>query len=74
MLESEYGLIKSNNLKGILFIVGGDDKICTVKEIKALKKKAKCSTSLYISEGTTIKNTLTGNKAKYFDAIKKFTK
>ncbi len=75
MLEPEYALAeRAKNLSGVLFIYGETDEIYSQKDIRILRKAAKCPTEEYRAMGATAENTFASNKSKYLEALKNFTK
>jgi len=75
VLEPEYALSeRSKNLTGVLFIYGEKDEIYSQKDIRSLRKVAKCSTDEYKVIGASHENTFSSNKSKYLEAIKNFLK
>ncbi|MCF8296172.1 MAG: alpha/beta fold hydrolase [Saprospiraceae bacterium] len=73
ILEPLYALEnKYAKLKKYLFIVGDEDPIYTVKDIKALSKIVKSTSTVYVVKGATAKTTFAKDKAKYFEYITNF--
>lgn len=63
---------KGEHLEKVMFIVGEDDQIVSVEDIKALEKLKKKNTGMYVVPGVDNKNTFNSNKNEYFNQIKKF--
>ena len=75
LLEPEYAVAeRGKNIAGILIIYGENDEICAQKDIRILRKLAKCTTADYKVLGATSENTFTINKSKYLEELKNFTK
>ncbi len=75
VIEPEYALAeRSKNLAGVLFIYGEKDEIYSQKDIRILRKVAKCPTEEYKAIGATYENIFSSNKAKYLEALKNFLK
>ncbi len=75
MLEPEYAVAeRGKSIAGILFIYGETEVVYSQKDIRILRKAAKCPTEEYRAMGATADNTFSSNKAKYLEALKNFTK
>ncbi|MCX6231825.1 MAG: alpha/beta hydrolase [Bacteroidetes bacterium] len=75
LIEPEYAVAeRGKNVAGILLIWGEKDEICAQKDIRLLRKLAKCPTEDYKVIGATGENNFSINKAKYLEELKKFTK
>ncbi|MFZ4412262.1 MAG: alpha/beta hydrolase [Bacteroidales bacterium] len=75
LLEPEYAVAeRGKNLSGILIIWGEKEEVCAQKDVRVLRKLAKCPTDDYKVIGGTAENTFSINKAKYLEALKNFTK
>lgn len=75
MLEPEYALAeRSKNVAGLLFIYGEKDEIYSQKDIRILRKVAKCPTDEYKAVGANYENIFNSNKSKYLEALKTFLK
>ena len=75
MLEPEYAVAeRGKNITGILFIYGETEEVYSQKDIRVLRKVAKCPTEEFRAMGTNADNTFSSNKAKYLEALKNFLK
>jgi pimeloyl-ACP methyl ester carboxylesterase len=75
MLEPEYAVAeRGKNISGILFIYGETEEVYSQKDIRILRKVAKCPTEEYRAMAATADNTFSSNKSKYLEALKNFTK
>ncbi|MFZ4400022.1 MAG: alpha/beta hydrolase [Bacteroidales bacterium] len=75
LLEPEYAVAeRGKNVSGILIIWGEKEEVCAQKDVRVLRKLAKCPTDDYKVIGGTADNTFSINKAKYLEALKNFTK
>ncbi len=75
VMEPEYALAeRCKNLAGVFFIYGEKDEIYSQKDIRILRKVAKCHTDEYKAIGATYENTFSSNKSKYLEALKIFLK
>lgn len=75
LIEPEYAIAeRSKNITGILLIYGENEEVYSQKDIRILRKVAKCPTDEYRAMGATAENTFTSNKSKYLEALKNFTK
>lgn len=75
LLEPEYAVAeRGKNIAGILFIYGETEEVYSQKDIRILRKAAKCPTDEYRALGATADKTFSSNKAKYLEALKNFTK
>jgi hypothetical protein len=73
--EPKYALeTKGGQLSSVFFIVGDNDPVYTVKDIKELEKIRSSISSVYIVKNSTGGNNLSVNKEKYMEEIKKFLK
>ena len=63
---------KGNHVEKYMFIIGGNDKLITVDEIKIIMKPKKKVSTLYIVPETENPNNFTVNKNEYFNQVKKF--
>jgi pimeloyl-ACP methyl ester carboxylesterase len=75
LLEPEYAVAeRGKNITGILIIWGEKEEVCAQKDVRVLRKLAKCPTADYKVIGATAENTFSINKAKYLEELKNFTK
>jgi len=75
LLEPEYAVAeRGKNVAGILIIWGEKEEVFAQKDVRVLRKLAKCPTADYKVLGAISENTFTINKAKYLDELKNFLK
>ncbi|NVN95730.1 MAG: alpha/beta hydrolase [Bacteroidetes bacterium] len=75
LIEPEYAVAeRGKNVAGILIIWGEKEEICAQKDVRVLRKLAKCPTTDYKVLGATAENTFSINKPKYLEELKNFTK
>lgn len=74
-LEPKYALeTKGGQLNGVMLIVGENDKIYPVKDIRELAKVRASISTVYVVKNSNGNNNLSVNKEKYMEEIKKFLK
>lgn len=74
-IEPKYALeTKGAQMNGVLIIVGENDGVCQIKDMKELAKIRPNITSIYVVKNSDGANNLTVNKEKYMEEIKKFLK
>ncbi len=75
LLEPEYAVAeRGKGIAGILIIWGEKDEVFSQKDVRVLRKLAKCPTADYKVIGATAENTFTINKGQYLEELKNFTK
>ena len=75
-IEPKYALeVRASTAKvKILYICGGDDEICTSKDIKMLIKIRPVTSSSFIVKGADASNTYSVDKESYYEKIRAFLK